>query len=152
MTSDDLRMLGAAALAAAVVLVLLGVLLLGLSLKGLGANGWKLRVKLIGLGGVSGTLSFGTATYAGALLLLALSLASGARPAGGRDRAPVIGLVVATAAGWLALFNVVAVVVDLTASTGLVRVLGVVLVDMAAVVVAVVAGLWGLVLGARGRS
>jgi|GEM_PF-5970744 len=153
---DDLRILGALAIVLAVVLLLLGALLLGMSVKGAGHEGWKYQMKVIGLGSISiGSLglSFGGATFVGVALLVALSLAQGAARTARADLIPVVGVVAAAAAAWMMLFTLLGVGVDLTgAADGFTRILGILLIDLATLVMMSAAGIWGLTLASNRRS
>ena len=141
-------MLAAAAIVVAVLATLLGALVWGLAMETPGVDGWKFRVKAVGLGPISlGRLgvSIGAALFIGVSLLFALALV------GDSSRSPLArwGRLVeggaAGAAGWLAFFTLLGLVVDLTEiADAFPEVVGALLVDLGTLLVLAVAGFWGL--------
>ncbi len=132
----------------AVVAMLLGALVLGLATDTPGTDGWKLRVKAIGLGNAGiGPPDFspGGASFIGVSLLVALALI-------GDSAGTVLGrwgrLVEMGAAGaaiWLVFFTLLGLVVDLTEiADAFPEIVGILLIDLATLLVLAVVGVWGL--------
>ena len=140
-------MLAAAAIVVAVLATLLGALVWGLAMETPSADAWKFRVKAIGLGPISvGSLGFslGAALFIGVSLLVALGLVdSSSSPLVKWGRLVEVGA--AGAAGWLAFFTLLGLVVDLTEiADAFPDVVGAVLIDLGTLLILAVAGFWGL--------
>ena len=147
---DDPRLLAAVGLVLAVLATLFGALLVGASLDDVGDDQWKATVKVIGLGGAFFGMSTG-ALLAGVALVLALVLApsdSGRTTAGALVRFGAIG-----AAGWLALFVVLGVIVDLTRlGDDFVAAFGLLVADLGILALLLVVLLWAVGSAKAGRS
>ncbi len=141
-------MLAAAAIVVAVLATLLGALVLGLAVDTPAADGWKLRVKAIGLGTASlGGLGFslGGAPFVGVSLVVALGLVDDSSRSPLAKWARLVEGGTAGAAIWLGFFTLLGLVVDLTEiADAFPEVIGALLIDLATLLILAVAGLWGV--------
>lgn len=144
---EDLRAVAAAAIVIAVVAMLLGALVLGLATDTAGTEGWKLRVKAVGLGTAGiGPPDFspGGAAFIGLSLLVALALLADASRSILARWARVVEIGAGAAAIWVMLFTLLGLVVDLTEIADFPEVVGVLLIDLATLLVLALAAVWGL--------
>ena len=141
----ELPLYAAAALVVAVIALAFGSLLVASSINDFGDDEWKIIVKTIGLGTSVGLgfSSGGSALFA-ALALLAAQFLVGTATAGRRALVPFIGIGTLAVAVWLAFFTVLGILVDFTFfADDFVPALGLLLSDIGALAVLLVAIAWG---------
>jgi hypothetical protein len=130
------------------LVILLGALVLGLAADLPGVDDWKYRVKAAGLGPASlGPFGFSTggAPFVGVALLVALGLVATAPDSMLSRWGRLVEGGAAVAAAWLMLFTLLGVVVDLTdIADAFPEIVGALLMDLAALLILAVAGLWGV--------
>ena len=145
--ADELPVVAAVALVAAVGALAFGALLLASSFDGVEEE-WKATVKIIGLsvfGGLHVGIGLGTnALFAAGLLLVALTLVRREVAPHRAGLVPLVAVGALAVAAWLAFFTVIGIAVDLTElGDDFVAAFGVLVSDLATLLVLALTGLWG---------